>query len=1152
MSDTPIERLWIRSPSGTVDNPFANLSDYDLRNLAAHLEMAGRVEDLHRILALETDGGQNAWYEIREHVGDSRGFLADVTRAWLLAEATGMPGEIATTVGWQCRYALITASLNSLANNIPIDLLTALVDYGQWPPDESLSYTLQIPDTKQRIGALLAIALRLSPSLRRQALTVLLSLDDEYRRLAATVDLVQQLADGGWPDEALCVVQTVADPAEQALLLHMLAPHLAESWLYQALAVARGLENAEGQAQAVVELALHLPAPLTGDVAHQAIVAAQAIASGTAGPFELASMLEAMGQANVTDMAGSLALARIATHLPTGQQEEMLRQAVALAQAIEDVDRQAEALVELVPYLSEPLKGAVLNAALKAIAELEYKGNQPTLLARLAPHLSEPRLRQVMSAAWTAKDQVSPAQILAAIASSMTPTLREEALREILGKRRRRKHKKGSTPLYEDDEWAEALAALVPDLPDSLKEYALLRVLVLEDNKRRLRGLLALAPHLPGHLWPPVLQAVKAVSDTFDRAEVLEQLAPSLPITRLQEALHAAQTIDDAYNRERPLAVLAVRIAELGAPEQAVALAGSLHDEYKRAFALEGIASHLTPSSVEQALATALATEGQAGQSRALAAVAPRLAALGKPHLAVQAVLAIEPPHDRASAVEKVAPQLAGLGYPDQALAITQAISPPAARAAVLARLVPMLPEAWRQSVLTQALTASRTIGDTWARVQMLVALLPHLSAAFCQQALEIVLVLLEPGMRARALAALAPYLTEPQRGETLNMVFTAAQAIDDERMAVLVDLAPHLTEPLLSRTLEAVLLLPDLHRRVDYLARLGPYLSRPLLSRAVAAGLEIEPAFVRRNALVALAPYIGPLGPLPAVTLPRLLSAVDSLNAGDMRTLVLAELAPYLSHQQRRRAMYQSMAIRDNKLRAQALIHLARYLPEPLRGKAIPQALAAASSVQGEDQRASLLIQLTPLLPPSLLPQALTQARGLEMPDERARVLIGLMPRLAPALQEQVLKESVAAAQDIENPLDCGWMFVRLMPHLPLQWRSELLPQALAAVLRIETDDERQRVLEELDSEQLATVDIVDKGARKRVLAALARHLARLPPAALYSLWSKTLHELKTHTRRDLLADLGAFAPVITALGGEAAAAQSFQALQDVGRWWP
>ena len=98
------------------------------------------------------------------------------------------------------------------------------------------------------------------------------------------------------------------------------------------------------------------------------------------------------------------------------------------------------------------------------------------------------------------------------------------------------------------------------------------------------------------------------------------------------------------------------------------------------------------------------------------------------------------------------------------------------------------------------------------------------------------------------------------------------------------------------------------------------------------------------------------------------------------------------------------------------------------------------------------------------------------------------------------------------------------LLPCLP----PELLPEALAAARAIE-----------------------DAAARADTLAALAVRLAKTS-TALYRLWDETLLYLARRTRPQLLADLGALVPVIHAVSGEAAIAETARAIQDVARWWP
>ena len=80
----------------------------------------------------------------------------------------------------------------------------------------------------------------------------------------------------------------------------------------------------------------------------------------------------------------------------------------------------------------------------------------------------------------------------------------------------------------------------------------------------------------------------------------------------------------------------------------------------------------------------------------------------------------------------------------------------------------------------------------------------------------------------------------------------------------------------------------------------------------------------------------------------------------------------------------------------------------------------------------------------------------------------------------------------------------------------------------------------------------ISNEAKRTQTFTALAPHLTRLPAPVLYSFWRSVLHDGARRTRRSLLADLSALAPLIPVLGGPNAVMEMFQAIRDVGHWWP
>jgi hypothetical protein len=132
-----LERYWAQTQGGL----WHTLTDdgYIYTHLTWHLEQAGQEDKLHALMREETAEGRNGWYEACERLGQVAGYLSDVDRAWRLTEKAFADRRSPIAIGLQCRYALITASLCSLAGNISPALLAALVAKGIWPGPQGLA-----------------------------------------------------------------------------------------------------------------------------------------------------------------------------------------------------------------------------------------------------------------------------------------------------------------------------------------------------------------------------------------------------------------------------------------------------------------------------------------------------------------------------------------------------------------------------------------------------------------------------------------------------------------------------------------------------------------------------------------------------------------------------------------------------------------------------------------------------------------------------------------------------------------------------------------------------------------------------------------------------------------------------------------------------
>jgi hypothetical protein len=123
-----------------------------------------------------------------------------------------------------------------------------------------------------------------------------------------------------------------------------------------------------------------------------------------------------------------------------------------------------------------------------------------------------------------------------------------------------------------------------------------------------------------------------------------------------------------------------------------------------------------------------------------------------------------------------------------------------------------------------------------------------------------------------------------------------------------------------------------------------------------------------------------------------------------------------------------------------------------------------------------------------------------------------------------------------------------------------EALPKALEAALAVEHESDYQEAFsilaDKLTLEHCPLPKFLEAAQamqncsyRAAALTAYAVHLVN--DLNCFNFWKALLHFLSHRTRPDLLSDLTALSPVIVALGGESAATETVQAIQDVARWW-
>ncbi len=226
--------------------------------LVWHLEKAGQLEEIHQLLREESATGNNGWYEVREQLAQTGGYITDISRAWELAEANRTESRLSQVVSWQCRYALITASLNSMAANVPVELLLALVKNKKWTPQQGLAYALQNPKPREKVNSLTELVTYLPPNLQELALQKVLAaareIQDESSRANALSALAEKLPPELLP-EALAAARAIQNQSNRANALSALAEKLPPELLPEALAAARAIRDESNRAYALSALA---------------------------------------------------------------------------------------------------------------------------------------------------------------------------------------------------------------------------------------------------------------------------------------------------------------------------------------------------------------------------------------------------------------------------------------------------------------------------------------------------------------------------------------------------------------------------------------------------------------------------------------------------------------------------------------------------------------------------------------------------------------------------------------------------------------------------------------------------------------------------------------------------------------------------------
>ncbi|UGX91756.1 hypothetical protein G6321_00039385 [Bradyrhizobium barranii subsp. barranii] len=99
---------------------FDRFRDYDFQFWVAVQAESGEPAKIHRLFGFFGKDECNKWFDIRQRRHEVAGYVSDLAIASGLADAAALhnPGDRATAIGLQVRYALISTTLRELARLI--------------------------------------------------------------------------------------------------------------------------------------------------------------------------------------------------------------------------------------------------------------------------------------------------------------------------------------------------------------------------------------------------------------------------------------------------------------------------------------------------------------------------------------------------------------------------------------------------------------------------------------------------------------------------------------------------------------------------------------------------------------------------------------------------------------------------------------------------------------------------------------------------------------------------------------------------------------------------------------------------------------------------------------------------------------------------
>ncbi|HEX7316258.1 MAG TPA: hypothetical protein VF297_20295 [Pyrinomonadaceae bacterium] len=1016
---------WGRETIAALTNgllPPGHVSAYLVQYFGIHLERRAVPEDL---LSLVNGSWKAAWEAFE---GSYSGFMNDVTRTFRTLTALDQSGidnmGLAKYIGGEALCCLCVASISTVAYSVPPILITRLVKEGLWSPAQGLVYARQTPAPERKSEAISGLVPDMPDSLLQTALAASLDIYDDAARVKALLALTPRLSKVQLTS-LLEDARRVVDKVQRAVAIVGLASHLDEDLkrryapyvldrLSDVLEEVLSTEDEMRRSFDLAALGGVLPQPLLGE----ACAAARSF--------------DHPGYRTIALKGISSTLAKAGRH----------GEAIDVARMMEDRQRRAQSLTDVLLFLQGDYRERILNEALENV--LSVLTDEPPPASGRAPESADDsagtrgefyRHMDVLDRQRVKRDAVETAL-------SLCPYLDESGKQGL------------STYCF------EALGAV--------------------ELEHRWRLIIELARHLDQGAKQQLADIASSIAEGYVRGVgeadegddkekydllkslrgrgaqlqilALAGLAPLLPEPKRSEAvrlaLESVESIDNMYES----------YVEADKAKSLILIASAVEEPDKTRLFTEVLrkAERLAPRS----------------QREVLDAAAPQLPPQLLPH-ALDVLRNVSDQDERNWALEQLIPHLP-TGLLSEAQDIARGIGDADDRLDALVTLAPYLPDDLRHDLLRLA----RTIPDKSKSVEVQIKLIPYLPDTLVGEILRSVAALSGRESKGIMLVLLAPSITPDLLGEALSV----ARSLQGDlgQVDALALLAKGVSGPDKTEILREAMNVYLKYEPFYGLGELLPQLSNEAL-REFKSNIEgMKDARMREDAAEALLLELAARGAYEEA-LDAARNMGNKYAKAELLTKLTLRLPATLAAAVRDSILQEAVAAcwdaDDDKGIGQHnnLGKLASLMSNEARQKLLDQ----AERVENEQRRAWIVKEIAPHLSQGMALDYVERAEGIKYEPGRNEVFAAIAVRLAELRQPDLFYEVSAR---VTNEFILSEALVARATHLP----DEMLDIALDSIL--------------------STRSSLWEYKKREMLTQLTPRMVKLPKNYLYELWVSAL----------------------------------------------